>query len=269
MTEQIPLHVKLHETIKIIKKRIVLILIITILSLIIPIYLFFFSPKVYKTQFTIFYPMFYEENNERITDGNTANLDKKVIIELIKNFNLTYGKKQKYKIFENSNSIQIPLFESIKAIESPSETGNSILLEMSVNNISDIEITSKKLLEYINNNHYISSYFKTKKEKYEALGLNINQRIKEMETMKELLIKSKSIINFNIFKDIIAQEERNNNVQNIIKKSNGFEIAINPTVPISPEGFGLNYFILFGFSGLFTGILLALFIEKVLYFEKQ
>lgn len=269
MAEQVPLHVKLHEIIKIIKKRKILILITALLFLIIPVYVIFFSQKVYKTQFTICYPLLFEENRDKNNEDNTTNLDKQVVVELISNFNLTYGKKQKFKISENAQTNNIPLFESIKAFESVYEKGNSIILEISVYNIPDIDIISKELLKYINDNHYVSAYFKTKKEKYDALGLNLNNRIKEMESMKNLQFKSQSIVNFNIFKDIIAQEERNIDVQNIIKKFNGFEIAVYPTIPKRPEGFGLNYFILFGFSGLLTGILLSLFIEKVLYFEQQ
>ncbi|MBI5218481.1 MAG: hypothetical protein HY958_06075 [Bacteroidia bacterium] len=200
-----------------------------------------------------------------MNEEHTTNFDKQVVIELIKNFNLTYSKKKKYKITKTNNPINIPKFESIIVLETIYEKSSSLVLETYVYDIQDIEIISLDLLNYINSNQYVKSYFEIERSKYEAIRKRIEERIKEMETMKNLLVTSKSMVFFNILKDISSMEERNADILNIINKLNGFEIAVDPTVPLKPEGIGLTYFVLFGFAGLFTGILLSLFIEKVLF----
>ena len=247
------------EIFRAIKKRYIIVVSITVVFMIAPVFMHIFRRKVYKTSFS--FTSYFIQTRDKDDETKNMQISIRDIYNSIEQFNALYNYKKGYSSSEIPGSIA---FDNLQVASTRTiyDEGSSINVELYLFNPKQADTISNALLGYLNNNSYYKKIQLLENERLIKLKKEYDEKIEEMEQMKKNLYMSNqnstNIYNFNIFSDIAEMQKRSLNLEANLKIFKGFEYVSKPLIPSNPENGIIKYYALFLIIGLFFGSVIAI-----------
>lgn len=240
----------------IIKKRFFLVGTIFFIFISIVIYNVIFGRNVFHVKFTIDSILIKDIIKPRkISKNDDENTYTKWIVEnIINNFKTIVKEENSYAALKDIE------METINLSQSSFDYYRPINITMNVYDTSKVSQLIDELITYINNNPTIRNCNELERKKLNKVKEYYNASIRETEP----LLKNQINMQFNLFSYILDLRKKIVDIDSKLPHYSGVEVIMNPVITFEAASENiLRNFILFGILGLFTGIIVAVFIEKV------
>lgn len=244
--------------VQIIKKRIFLISIIFVIF----ISMVFYRLKekgVFQVKFTIDSVLIRDviKSRKDSKNDNENTYSKWILENIINNFNIEAKNK-----YAGLKTIEL---ESTSITQSTYDYFRPLNITLHLYDTSHVAAFIDEMLAYINSTPYIDSCHKNEKERLTRKRGYYYSTLKEMESLSHhILNKNESKVRFNPFAYILSLKNKINDIDNRLLHYHGVKMIISPvTTYESPSKNFSRDLILYGILGLFTGIIISVFIEKI------
>lgn len=253
--------IDLYDLYLVLKKRARLIVIIFLTITIISGVISFLLPPVYSGKVVIRLPRVYEK--VIITPSET----KAILNELDE-----LREEGRFNELSKKLNIDNAKVSELAELSANAPRGEHEFIEATIDVYDPDLIMDIKdaLITYLNSNNYVKERVGLQKESLNHLKEEILKKINEIEALKEYIvneIKHGKVKDFgfnplNLDKEVINLKQRLKNIEKDITLLKGFEVVVEPTIPVKPSKPKKKLIIaVAGFTSLFFGIFLAFFME--------
>ena len=241
---------------KIIRKRILLIGIIFFVFISMMIYNVITGKNIFHVKFTIDSILIKDiiKNRKDSKNDNEHTYSKWILENIIYNFETVAKERNSFASLKN---IEVG---TTNLAQSSLEYYRPINITLNLYDTSNVSLLIDGLITYINTNPYIKNCNELERKKLNTIKEYYNASIKETEP----LIKNQINMQFNLLSYVLDLRKKIVDIDSKLPHYNGVEIVIDKITTFEPSSKNiLRNFILFGILGLLTGIIIAIFIEKV------
>ena len=266
--------IDLYELWLTLKKRWKVVLSTTALFVLASVVYILVAKPVYEAKAIIKLPAYYEKNNETIK--KVPFITSKETELLIEKLNQLIEQKE-LTIISKKLNIPVNISKYITKIYTNNDRKNRdiilIKVEYSGKNPKFEQQIFPAVVKYLNSNPYLSEKINLKRETLKKLISTVNQKLKELISMKSLILKKlpksskNNVFTFNSFsidREILSLQLQLNEFQYKLENLKGFEISVEPIFHKNPAKPKKSLILAVAtVSSLFLGVFLAFFLEWI------